>query len=71
MPVPTRELLQEIGSVMKQIDAVYAGYKEGARRPEIRCPRCSTPLNYGKAVAINGHRNAFCPNEDCNFGFVE
>lgn len=66
-----RKVLAEIGEVMAQIDTAYEGYEEGATKPEIPCPRCASPLNYGKATTINNHRQAMCPNGDCGFGFVE
>ena len=63
-----RKVLEEVGDVMVQIDAAYM---EHDLQREIPCPRCGASLNYGKAVAINGHRNAFCPTEGCEFGFME
>ncbi len=62
----TPELLEELGSVMEQIDAAYA---ESDSERKIPCPRCGEPLNYVKFVKVNGHRHARCPNKD--FGFVE
>ncbi len=67
----TREVLKEVGAVMKQIDAAYESYEVGAQQPEIPCPRCGAPLTYSKAITINNHRHAMCPTKDCGFGFVE
>ena len=72
MPRISREQLDklyaDIATVVQQIDAAY---EAGEWDRKIPCPRCGTGLNYRKAVDINGHRHAECPNDDCTFLFVE
>lgn len=71
IPDDLYEAVRVVGDIMVQIDAAYEGHVEGTVLPEILCPRCKKPLDYGKTVEINGHRHATCPHAGCGFGFAQ
>lgn len=66
-PLDEKGKVIEGKKVMQQIDAAYTA---GEPTRNIKCPRCGTNLVYAKRIC-NGHRNATCPNDDCDFAFVE